>query len=396
MNAPSRRWRAAAIALAGLLVATALGTWFVHNFELREVRTRTAVSPQARRNPFLAAERFLQDLGVDARSVQGRERLRDLPPSTDTLLVNNTTVALNPERREQLLAWLHDGGHLLVTASREWNAAAGAADPFLDPFGVRLHRLEEHPGSTASEPIGIEFDGYPRAVHVAFDPRRFLEDAGEEAVAGAAGVHGYHLLQYAAGEGLLTVMSDNAFLRNGQIAEHDHALYLALLSGAEQGDTVWLLYDTGMPSLGALLWQHASLALASAALLLLAWAWSRARRFGPACDEPRGARRSLLEHLDAVGHYAWRNDRAVHLGADSRARVLNNWRRRHPGLASAGAERQPAWIAEHARLPAGAVRAALLDEDAGSEREFIARCATLQRLAVSAQAPRSTGSYPDG
>ena len=84
-----------------LILAAALTTWFLNNFERRPREIETGFSAEARRNGFLAAERFLRRLDIDAESVSGRELLRDLPAPNDVLLVNGLGP-LNQQRREAL------------------------------------------------------------------------------------------------------------------------------------------------------------------------------------------------------------------------------------------------------------------------------------------------------
>ena len=87
--------------LIGMLLAGLAGWgvyWFLANHERHSMEIRTEVSPQARRNPFLAAEHFLSRLGIDSQSVSGRDHLLNPPPHPGLLLVNNLGPSLPPER----------------------------------------------------------------------------------------------------------------------------------------------------------------------------------------------------------------------------------------------------------------------------------------------------------
>ena len=68
-------------------VVAGLGVWFVGHLEQRTLTLPAPASTTARRNPFLAAERFLTRLGIPAESRSGRELLRQPPSITDTMLV---------------------------------------------------------------------------------------------------------------------------------------------------------------------------------------------------------------------------------------------------------------------------------------------------------------------
>ena len=109
--------RALSLVIAGvaLIAATGLTAWFFANFERQTLEVPVGASMEARRNPFLAAERFLARLGIPVESVAGRDLLRQFPPTSDTLVVNGLGP-LNPERQEALRAWIEGGGHLVVEA----------------------------------------------------------------------------------------------------------------------------------------------------------------------------------------------------------------------------------------------------------------------------------------
>ena len=64
----------------GAILIAAFVSWFLENFERRSLEIDSGYSQAARRNPFLAAERFLArlDIGVESRS--GRDRVGGLAP----------------------------------------------------------------------------------------------------------------------------------------------------------------------------------------------------------------------------------------------------------------------------------------------------------------------------
>jgi hypothetical protein len=56
----------------GVVLAGGTWWWFERNFERQTRQVEQGQSAEARRNPFLAAERFLNRLGIDARSASAR------------------------------------------------------------------------------------------------------------------------------------------------------------------------------------------------------------------------------------------------------------------------------------------------------------------------------------
>ncbi|MGB5737291.1 MAG: DUF4350 domain-containing protein [Thiohalocapsa sp.] len=360
-----------------LSLAAAAWLWFERNFERRTLEVPTGWSNAAKRNPFLAAERFLQRIGVEVESAPGRALLRDLPPPGDMLVVNGMD-ALNTRRRELLRQWLEDGGQLLIEATQV--LAPGEmprANDFLAEVGVLLRaNVDADDGEAVAE---IEFVAYPEPVEVGFVASFFLEDAKQQAIASARADGLPRLLQYRIGDGLLTVTSDNIFLTNADIAHHDHALALALLSA--DVNKVWLIHDHAAPDLGTLLWNAAPQAIIAGTLLIAVLIWHLGGTIGPLLPTPARVRRDLSDHLEAAAALMWRQGRGGLLMEATRKRIEKAWLRRHPLLHDMEPAVRARWISEQlgADTSAGQVYDALYQRH-HSAQDFMAQSRLLQRL----------------
>lgn len=340
--------------LGALLLALAVKgwLWFGENFERRTKTVETGYSAAARRNPFLAAERYLRRLGVAAESRPGRGLLRALPSPEDTLIVNGLGP-MSKVRRDALRAWVEAGGRLIVEAI-DFVDDDGALprDDLLADLGVALLAADAAEGPTEVV-ADAYFEGFPDAVEIGFLAGYYLEDR-EELASGSLFADGLaRMLQYELGRGTVTVTSDNVFMTNEDIGNHDHALFLTLLAAPTGTGKVWLLYDSDVPGLTTLIWRSAPFAVISAALLVLVAVWHIGSRLGPLIGAPGRLRRDLLTHLQAGADFLWRHgrggrqsrgDAAAHrAGLDTaapaaapspagRARALDQ----HPGRAAAG------------------------------------------------------------
>ena len=367
-------WLLGALAL---LLSVAVWVWFERNFERQLREVTTGWSAAAKRNPFLAAEHFLRRVGIEVESVPGRDLLRDLPPPSDLLVVNGLET-LNAERRRRLRTWLEQGGQLLVEAVRVLEPdAAPREEDFLAGFGALLRA---NPDEAGEEVIAeIEFVDYPEPVRVGFSSGFFLEDANQQASASARADGLPRLLQYRVGDGLLTVTSDNIFLTNRDIGNHDHALALALMSA--DVNKVWLVYDHAAPGLGTLLWRAAPQAIIAAALLLAALLWHLSGAIGPPLPVPARARRDLTDHLEAAAALLWRYGRGGLQMEATRKRIEQAWLRRHPLLHDLDNAGRARWISEQvdAGVSAGQVYDALYQRHHRAQ-DFTAQSRLLQRL----------------
>ena len=278
------------LAVGGLiLIGLALaGTWFLRNFERHTYEVDEGYSTQARRNPFLAAERYLRRLGAEVTSVAGRGPLRELPPTSDILIVNNLGP-LNADRRSALQAWVEAGGDLVVTGLQTSDPDETRPDDVLATFGVRLLEADGDVPKTDDGRVLVDltFGDHPRPLRLSAPARLYLQDQEDRAQAAGAAEDGrYRLIQIPLGAGRITVSADNRFLTNAGIGEHDHAALLARVATRPGGGRIWLLYDSGMPGLLDVLWRAAPWALASGTLLVICFLWHLGWRLGPEQPHP--------------------------------------------------------------------------------------------------------------
>jgi hypothetical protein len=361
----------------GLILAALLVAWFLENFERRSEQIDAGMSAQARRNHFLAAERFLERVGIPAAAVSGRDLLRDLPPVGDMLVLDGLR-ALNERRRAELHAWLQAGGRLFVAATGPAGEDPSAARDFTAGYGVALRALEgvEPDATVVAE---VTFEQYAETLALELPATPVLVDSrGEADGAVSAGGHA-RVLQYEIGDGQLTVTSDMTPFTNTGIAKRDHALFLALLTEGETGGRVWLLYDSDMPWLGALLWRHAPHVLIAAIVTVLALLWQLGGRLGPLLPAAEPRRRDLVAHLRALSEFHWRHGRGSRLTRVTRERVEQAWLRRFPALRGRGDAERAAWIGQRAGLTPAEVTAAL-HPPAVDDRGLVAETRLLQRL----------------
>jgi hypothetical protein len=424
------RWRLVGLALAGLGLAAAL---FFSCYERREVETPVARSREAIRNPYLALGRLLDRMGHEVVTVQGAGRLAELPPSHGTLVLTVSRRTLRGERTAELLEWVATGGHLIVASYSLWDDPLREEDPLLDPLGFRQfqHDLRPTPFDTdppcdcpstlaevvtASETEAAEDEAEEEApaaspslrndllaalqppttwddaeawwstregpLAVQFDRRFYWGDTQGQATWAVAGAHGVHLLRTPHGRGTITALTDDLFLRNEHLGKADHgelAVRLARMGNAP--GPVWIVVSEDWPGVFAALRRHAAPALASAALLLLAWLARAVRRFGPLRPGPAPERRRWIEHLEAVGRFHWRDDRGRVLLDGVRGSLLRELELQRPEWTALAPEERARRIARAAGLAPEQVAWAL-DPAAGANGEaaFVATVGDLERI----------------
>jgi hypothetical protein len=403
-------------ALFAIAVVAAAILWFFKTYEKVEVEVVSDVSEEVRRNQLLAAERFFEANGYEVESTTGRSLLKKLPPVDDTLIVNNFFSSLTKEKEQELLDWISDGGHLMLTPRIFWTKEKKSGYPLLDDLGIERRGFElsifgvDLENYSADSGIDFKVPGVDEPVEAWFSRTSWLvlddwnpdysipyrgigsegdDDEKKEKTPGLAEIieeaektqdddrQRYHLVQTAVGNGLITVTSDNRFMHNEYIGDLDHAWLLTLLTDTR--GKIWLLYDKSMPSLWELFVRHGSPVLVALALLLFLAIWHSMRRAGPVLGTDETSRRDLVEHLDATSRYHWRNDNREHVTGATQKQVLDFWHRQHSFLARMDQDQQVEWISVHSGLEKDDIRLALFSDVENSE-QLVRQAQTLQLL----------------
>ncbi|MEN8179219.1 MAG: DUF4350 domain-containing protein [Pseudomonadota bacterium] len=359
-----------------LALLTWSGFWFLQNFERHSEEIRSGYSAAARRNPLLAAERFLQRLDLRVESLSGRGYLKTPPTEPGVLLVKDLGPSLPAAQEQELLEWVERGSHLIVSLSHAPDEDE-QQNHLLEILGVRLVELDEGDQPNESMPVEFLLPDNSAAIQVEFAPSRVLHSESDGVLWQVPARQDFHLLNLAWGSGRITILSDNRFFNNSDIEQHDHALFLAaLMVGYDRG---WLLYSSQMPSLPFLAWRFAPQLIVSSLLLLLILCWWLTFRSGPILVQSNPQRRSLLEHLQAAAEFRWKQDRAVGLLERSRQQLENRWLISHPALHRMNPQERCRWLAERTGLSNLSIHDALYGEPR-HERDLIETSVIQQRL----------------
>jgi len=374
----------AALALLAFYVATQL--------QFYEQSVDKGPTAEARRNPYLAAELFLRESGIEVERFGGAGRPDQLPTQAHTLLYLADRSQLTARQSERLLQWAEHGGHLVFVAERLWDETAGrSGDLLLDGLGLQQYQSEAKdagkgdphadPGDPEHDPqlTRLFLQGQNRPAYLAFDTDFHLYDAGNRAHAWANSAAATHMLQLRHGQGLVTVLTDAWIWQNDRIAEYDHAWLLAYLTQNTRVTLVQRSEPTGL--LDALL-RHFPEALLALALLLVLGLWYLARREGPALPAPSPRRRRLQEHLYASAAFVRRRCGERALLETLQHDIAQRATHLQPGFEQLEQTARHQVLAQLSRLPLEAVEQAMRLDDARRRGavDFTRQVESLQRL----------------
>jgi hypothetical protein len=330
---------------------------------------------KARVNPWLASERFCAKTGNEVRSVL----TWTAPQWDDAVWFLPASILSNESFNRQMEAWVLDGGHLVLLVdhadaeTNDWSNQSVA--PKLESALLdMLHRVGIELRDGAASP------GDVKAEKIKFAGETFRVDAESDSSVALRGKKPGVFVSATSGEGRVTVITDGRILRNRWIGNKQHAALLAkLIEVTEFEGTVVFMRGSGL-SLWGLLGKHLWPVLIGLAVLTVLWLWKNFTRFGPIeAEAGRSTLRGYEHHLEALGDFQWRLDRAAGMLAPLRAQVVERGQR----ICTRSGRRDEdffQFLADRAGIPRERVFRALAEAAPADSAILTRTTADLQRL----------------
>ena len=404
------------ILYALLLVLTAyLSFWFYQNYSWVEEQKEVGFQGLAKRKPLLAAEFFLQKMGIRNEPVNGLAAFRDTANMhrVSSILIATKRETLNTELADNLLQWLMAGGNLIVEAryckdtnseshAENYQAEKKAAAPdfVFRLLGLCIKTLDDKTikaqGGEASPVTAVLTDSQQQtSIQVYFPYWEVLKQLktvkNYDLTWKIEDPSGPYLMQYAVGKGRITVLSTTDIFTNDYIDQYDHArLLLELVQPSDRENnslqssdiqkSVWLVAVDDMPSLWHWLWQNASYVMASLSLLFLLWLWRVPLRFGPVLEDKPVTRRKLLEHIEASAYYRWHYKQLPRLVASVQEDIWEQIQLMHPAIRRENPEQAWILLEDITRIQQTEIKKALTPVKSIDEKDFEQTIKTLYTL----------------
>ena len=382
----SRRRGTIAIALLAVLVA-ALGVYLYLKATPYQVEIDHGPSPEARANPYLAAQLFLRQQGLSVDHANGLDILPGLDPHRHSLLLLGDRYNMTPRQIDQVINWTRGGGRLLFVAESLWDEKLGHSnDLLLDRVQLRQFLSKD----LKAPPPDIGDDPYPQLTklyledenapaYAGFDTAFHLEDPKNLAQAWANSARATHMMQLDYGLGSIIVVTDADLWKTPAVEQYDNAWLLWYLTADTR---VTLIFNTDHDSLLTLLLRYFPQALVALLALIGLGFWHFGVRQGPLLEPAPKARRQLQEHLRASADFLLRRNGQAGLLQALQQDILRRVRRRHPGFEQLGVAEQWLVLARLTGQPTRAISQAMSPRPKQrlSSVEFSRQVAHLQTL----------------
>ncbi|AZO88680.1 hypothetical protein BOO88_06975 [Stutzerimonas stutzeri] len=359
----SRRRGTIAIALLAVLVA-ALGVYLYLKATPYQVEIDHGPSPEARANPYLAAQLFLRQQGLSVDHANGLDILPGLDPHQHSLLLLGDRNNMTPRQIDQVMNWTRGGGRLLFVAESLWDEKLGHSnDLLLDRVQLRQSLskdLKEPPPDVGDDPypqltkLYLEDENAP--AYAGFDTAFHLEDPKNLAQAWANSARATHMMQLDYGLGSIIVVTDADLWKTPAVEQYDNAWLLWYLTADTR---VTLIFNTDHDSLPTLLLRYFPQALVALFALIGLGFWHFGVRQGPLLEPAPKARRQLQEHLRASADFLLRRNGQAGLLQALQQDILRRVRRRHPGFEQLAVAEQWLLLARLTGQPTRAISQAM-------------------------------------
>ncbi|MEM9479971.1 MAG: DUF4350 domain-containing protein [Verrucomicrobiota bacterium] len=293
---------------------------FLCSCRYEEIEREIGYLGEAKRNPFLAAQRLCEESGYFAET---QLTTIDLPDHYTTLVLSSESVPSG--RAAQMIAdWVAEGGSLiyflegasrfhddeevdLAQFDRDWQEEP---DPLLEILEVRA--VDSKDGSTEFEFGGDVFE-VAMPSDVVFEADWVYDD---EDFFG----HRDKVFEFLYGEGLVYLVSDARPFRNRQIGKKDHAAFLMRLMEETENYSVVFVIGAKI-SFFAMLVSRGWMVLLPVVLALGLWIWKSLPRLGPTLPDDPVSGRKFSAHIDTLGKFLWRQRSSLALLAPVRRRL---------------------------------------------------------------------------
>ena len=381
------------IAIAILLALCAWG-WF---FVLEEhTISKNKLSPEALRNPMLAAGTLLTKRGYQANEPDMLQ-VRISHSLNGTMLIMSNHAMMTEQRFHELLGWVERGNTLILKPRRAntgatANCSGGEEEPAIEMAKAAEGQKDRIGRHFATASVGLKrphnqdfhcisevlLPGKSRSLRVETRDDA-LRSVGTPPTMPLIDTNALRLFRH--GSGHVVFVADDLF-SNNRLAWNDHGeLLLSLVELQPTARHVTFVKWLTTLHWHQALWRNFPHAVIGIALFLCLLFWRAVRRFGPVENATESERRSLIEHVEASGRWLWSvpNGRELLIGAVRRA-VEKAVLHARPELRGLDVRERTALLAAACSIPAEQLHHALHGPAAAAPAEFAHQVRILQRL----------------
>lgn len=339
--------------------------------------------PKAATNPYLAAEMFLNEYGVQIEKHGDASRLDFALAASDVLLMTNQNGDFSQDQIQNLFDWIDAGGTLIYQPTTLYGEEGDYSDQVLAHESLRLavnpSRIQTHTPSPDVHHADVTCQESNRATSVTLRDRQYQIGMSRDVMLRSKADDDSTLRpiygQSNSDGGTLIIITGLRQWRNNLIQCHDNAQFLHDLVVRQPGTKLWLAWLDGAESEPLLrqLWHWFPQSSLTLAVLLLCWLWNRIPREQPITTTIDRRENALEDYLLRKAIFRWRSANSLHQLSNLRAEIQGQTR---PSYTQSDYER----FSQATGASIEEMKSALHSNEWTGQREMIKFVATLSRI----------------
>lgn len=386
----SKSWLLACLALAVVVLFSGCrgnGHWEDHPIGYRG---------EARRYPFLAATRMLDEVGYEMDAERVRS-IMEMDGYFGTVVVRASSVT-DESTANELRDLIADDVHVVLLLDggepylNDWGSShrqlVGAWDyedyrdtplaRMVDEYGISV----ESSTTRSQHDVGVVWHGvrYELALDSGF-ALGYTTDDGEVELAAGQEVDELPVASITAGLGRLTVVTNAMIFRNRYLTESDHAALFFAVIDASEYDGLAIMEGGGITFFD-MVWDRGWLLVVSGVVCLVFWLWRMMKRRASVVAAKPVTLTDFGDMIEGVGHFVWSQERGDLLVDGMKRAVVMRWASA-TGQAMVFPEMpEPAAVAERFeyRVPEHAISAAFSSNSSATRDQAQSSITTLQQI----------------
>lgn len=305
------------ISIVGALFIAFVG-FSLWSLEWEKTEIETGFSEEARKDPLIAAKRFLASKQVELKKLTGQEdfiasRAITLDKNS-SFIVDEAALSEYHHFEKALLQWVEAGGHLIYLMSPRRDSLEIANSLILQSTNISIVPSENRAfrlNLFAKPDANIEFEQHENEYLTWYMPYQFaIENCQGEALK-VKNSETTVICDQALGGGFITFMSSIHPISNDGLRHLDHGELLLWLVG--ENNYLWYLPSLNSPNWLITLWRWSNLFVVTFVALLLLIMWFLAVRFGRARTPHSVDKNIFAEHIQATGNLLVQQSQFKHL-----------------------------------------------------------------------------------
>lgn len=361
------------------LFLLAIGLYFYSHYDPWTDTKDIGFQGQARRNPFLALQRFSEKQGYKTFSSYSYQKAR--LDKSDLIIAPLAALPHSESEISDLDSWVYNGGCLIYGVKGDINP------DFLPPPSLKeLLGIDTISANVEESYHTDKVSYYEDDFKIDMTAEHEIQVLDKTQVMVVSSENEEQVLAYNIeyGDGEIIYLANLDILSNERITEKQHIDFFYAMTNPElfkstSDLSLLVIYGKTFPSFWQWFYKNGKVAILLLGLYLIFFIWKSLGRFGPKIEIENLQVRSLKAHIRSCGLFLWREGQGDYLILRQRQKIHKLMSRTHFNWHKLDTNEQCEAIAKHTKLQSIIVSEAM-NESSIHRDNFLPISQTLQKI----------------